>query len=212
MAVTDSGAKLLALHAVRLLGFADTARIARHYALDSVDAGMALLDCEAQGWAILADFAGSAGWSLTDAGRTADEARLSEELDQVGGRETVTGVYRRFLPLNAAFQDAATRWQLHPAPGDPLATNDHTDHRWDDRVLDALASVGQRVVPLEAELVAVLGRFRGYAGRYAHALDQATRGAKRWVDGLGIDSCHVVWMQLHEDLLATLGLARGQEP
>ena len=30
-------------------------------------------------------------------------------------------------------------------------------------------------------------------------------------DGGCIDSCHVGWMQLHEDLLATLGLERSQE-
>jgi hypothetical protein len=28
-------------------------------------------------------------------------------------------------------------------------------------------------------------------------------------DGVGEDSCHLVWIQLHEDLLATLGLERG---
>jgi len=33
---------------------------------------------------------------------------------------------------------------------------------------------------------------------------------RRWVDAIGIDSCHTVWFQLHEDLLATLGIPRGQ--
>jgi hypothetical protein len=37
------------------------------------------------------------------------------------------------------------------------------------------------------------------------------QGGSRWVDGVGIDSCHLVWMQLHEDLLATLGLNCGHE-
>jgi hypothetical protein len=27
---------------------------------------------------------------------------------------------------------------------------------------------------------------------------------------VGLDSCHVVWMELHEDLLGTLGLPRGE--
>ena len=30
------------------------------------------------------------------------------------------------------------------------------------------------------------------------------------VDSESIDSCHTVWMELHEDLLATLGLKREQ--
>jgi hypothetical protein len=27
-----------------------------------------------------------------------------------------------------------------------------------------------------------------------------------------VDSCHTVWMELHEDLMATLGIQRGAEP
>jgi hypothetical protein len=29
------------------------------------------------------------------------------------------------------------------------------------------------------------------------------------VAGTGIDSCHVVWMELHEDLISTLGIQRS---
>jgi hypothetical protein len=35
------------------------------------------------------------------------------------------------------------------------------------------------------------------------------RGERSWVAQPKIDSCHTVWMELHEDLLATLGLERG---
>jgi hypothetical protein len=55
-------------------------------------------------------------------------------------------------------------------------------------------------------LAAALARFDGYPARYAAAADRVRRGQHRWVDALGIDSCHVVWIQLHEDLLATLGV------
>ena len=123
----------------------------------------------------------------------------------------MAAVHERFLPQNARFQDAVTRWQIRPLPGAPMATNDHTDHRWDDDVLEVLGSVGRRLDPLESDLIAVLSRFGGYSQRYDGALDRALRGEDRWVDGVGIDSCHVVWMQLHEDLLATLGIERGHE-
>lgn len=102
-----------------------------------------------------------------------------------------------------------TRWQVRPLPGEPLAANDHADARWDDRVLDDLRSVGRALAPLAAGLAAVLARFDGYDARFHAALARADRGEGRWVDGVGIDSCHAVWMQLHEDLLATLGLERG---
>ncbi|HEX5532553.1 MAG TPA: hypothetical protein VFX33_02300 [Actinomycetales bacterium] len=113
--------------------------------------------------------------------------------------------------MNARFQDAATRWQVRPLPGDPMAANDHSDFRWDDRVIESLHSLGRRLIPLEAELAGALARFGGYSERYNAALVRVARGENRWVDGLGIDSCHLVWMQLHEDLIASLGLDRGDE-
>lgn len=209
MAVSCSDAHVLTLHAVRLLGFAQSGRIAQRYDLASDQVLECLLDMEAHGWVSRSEFAGMAGWNLTAPGRAEDERRLADELDASGARPVVTAAHQRFLPLNARFQDAVTRWQLRPLPGDPMAANDHTDYRWDDRVIDALGSVGRALAAINAELAAVLPRLAGYAARYDGALGRARRGEWRWVDGVGMDSCHVVWMQLHEDLLATLGLQRG---
>lgn len=74
--------------------------------------------------------------SVADRGRAENERRLALELDASGARSTVVEVHSRFLPLNARFQEAVTRWQVRPLPGDAMATNDHTDFRWDDRVID----------------------------------------------------------------------------
>ena len=207
----ESDPSTLTLHAVRLLGFADPLRIAGRFMQEIEETQERLLDFEALGWVSRSEFAGEAGWSLTEQGRGEDERRLAAELGAAGVRAVVSGVHRRFLPLNARFQDAATRWQVRPLPGESMARNDHTDHRWDDRVLEVLRSVGRRLGPLEGELAAALARFTGYSARYDTALEKASGGESRWVDGVGIDSCHTVWMQLHEDLLATLGLDRGNE-
>jgi hypothetical protein len=196
---------------VRLLGFAETHRVASRFSPDRGDVEENLLDFEAHGWVTRSEFAGSEGWSLTDRGRAENERLLAAELDVFAARSTVIAVHSRFLPLNARFQEAATRWQVRPLPGDSMAANDHTDFRWDDRVIESLRSVGRRLIPLETELASALARFGGYAERYNAALDRVTAGENRWVDGLGIDSSHVVWMQLHEDLLASLGLDRGDE-
>lgn len=72
-------------------------------------------------------------------------------------------------------------------------------------------SLGREVAPLDTALAHELARLGGQADRYQDAFVRASRGDYRWVDGLGIDSRHAVWMQLHEDLLATLGLERGPE-
>jgi hypothetical protein len=171
-----------------------------------------LLDFAACGWVSHAEFAGTGGWSLTEAGRLEDERRLGSELQDVGVRSVVDDVHRRFWPLNARFQSAVTQWQVRPLPGDELASNDHTDHRWDDRALDTFERTVGRVLGLVGELSSVLQRFDGYDTRLQRALAAVTRGSRDWVDGLEVDSLHRVWFELHEDLLATLGLQRGCEP
>jgi hypothetical protein len=206
-----STADLLTLHALRLNGTAEAPAVAARFRLDPVAVEELLLDFAAYGWARRTDFAGDGGWSLTEAGRREGERRLAAELAETGDGDDVARAHATFLPLNARFQDAVTRWQLRPLPGEQMAANDHTDAGWDDRVLDDLRGLGARLTPVCADLAAVLTRFDGYADRYLSALGQVERGLRRWVDGIGIDSCHRVWFELHEDLLATLGIERGDE-
>jgi hypothetical protein len=199
----------LALHGVRVLGFPSAARVAARYGLESRIVEELLLDYEASGWARQQSFAGTSGWSLTDAGRAENERRLAAELHRAGGRDIVAAAHQEFRPLNERFGVACTRWQLRPAPGDPMAFNDHSDFRWDDRVLQALASLGASFRRVCGPLSGCLARFDGYAGRYFGALSRAESGQRPWVDAPDRDSCHIVWIQFHEDLLATLGLPRG---
>ncbi len=56
-----------------------------------------------------------------------------------------------------------------------------------------------------------LARFGGYGSRYTAAAQRAHRGERRWVDGIDADSCHRVWFEFHEDLIATLGPQRGNK-
>lgn len=120
-------------------------------------------------------------------------------------------VYREFLPLNTRLLRACTDWQLRPTEGDRLGTNDHLDRAWDGRILAELAELHEELAPLEGRLAAVLPRFAGYAGRFASALRCARTGKWEWVDSSEIDSCHRVWFELHEDLIATLGVDRSAE-
>ncbi|QBR90976.1 transcriptional regulator [Nocardioides euryhalodurans] len=208
MTASDPG--LLVLHAVRLLGFAPTERVAARFGLDAHDTAEALEDARARGWVEWSSFGDAAGWSLTPRGKAEGERLLAAELDATGRRDLVHRTYLDFLELNGCLLRAVTDWQTRPAAGDPLAANDHQDLRWDRRTLGSLDELGIRLRPLAAVLADTLDRLDGYGTRFAAALAEVERGDRRWVDALEVDSCHTVWFQLHEDLLATLGIARGQ--
>ncbi|WP_155859296.1 transcriptional regulator [Cellulomonas sp. KRMCY2] len=208
----DSAPDLLVLHAVRIIGFAGTPVIAGRFELDAAETDEMLRDAEARGWVRHAAFADLSGWSLTESGRAENERLLAAELARVGGAEEVRDVHRDFLPLNARLQRACTDWQLRPTSHDRLATNDHSDPVWDDAVLDELAAVEHGLTPLADRLGGVLTRFRGYDTRFTAARRRTAAGEGGWVDRTDIDSCHRVWFELHEDLIATLGLDRGAHP
>jgi hypothetical protein len=197
------------LHAARLKGMVDAVRVARRYPLDQAQVEELFLDLEARGSLRRVRFAELHGWSITDRGRQEDHRLLSDELDQTGAREHVAQVHTAFVRLNARFLDAVTRWQVRPMPWDRMALNDHTDLTWDGRVLDELTDLARQLHPLEEELSTKLARFGGYADRIDAALARVDRGETKWLDEPGIDSCHMVWFELHEDLLVTLGLERG---
>jgi hypothetical protein len=201
----------LSLLAVRTLGFPTPARVAARYGLDLAAVEEALLDFEALGWARHTSFGGRSGWSATEAGRVEVERRLTAELDQAGARQVVTAAHIAFRPLNRRVAHACTDWQIRPTRLDPMAFNDHTDWPWDERVLKTLASAGAAFRQLCEELAASLARFGGYADRYFAALAQVDAGHRAWVDAPDRDSCHLIWMQFHEDLLATLNLSRESD-
>lgn len=182
---------LLVLHAVRLKGFADTEAVAGRFDLDSQQTAEELLDAQAYGWATRSSFADLVGWSLTDAGRRRNESRLRDELDEVGARDAVAGIHERFLPLNAEATQIFTAWQLG-AGQDPTRR---------------LADIAEALHHLETGLTAHLTRFTGYHGRFTGALARA-RDNPEWFTGMEVDSCHRVWFELHEDLVATLNLSR----
>jgi hypothetical protein len=81
----------------------------------------------------------------------------------------------------------------------------------DQRVLRVLASLEESLRRLCEQLTAGLPRFGGYADRYSAAVRRARSGQPAWVDAPDIDSCHTVWIQFHQDLLATLGIPRGTD-
>lgn len=204
-----SAPELLVLHGLRILGMADTGRIAARFHLAGDHVEELLLDYQANGWVRRVGFADVSGWTLSDAGGEEGSRLVAAELNEAGAGGTVAAAHASFVQLNARFLEVITKWQIRPTLGQPMAANDHTDWRWDTDVLKSLAGLTQRLQPIGDELAAALSRFAGYPERLAAALSRVDRGERRWVDAPKIDSCHTVWFELHEDLIATLGLERG---
>jgi len=156
------------------------------------------------------------GWLLTPSGRAEGERQLAAELTSTGARPVVEGAYDRFLPLNLEVLHICTDWQL--LGGESSQTlNDHRDQDYDAAVIERLASVDERTQPWLSALAGVLVRFVGYRPRLAHALSRVQAGPSGggdWADWFtkpSIDSYHTVWFELHENLLATLGIERAAE-
>ncbi|WP_120002829.1 transcriptional regulator [Nesterenkonia muleiensis] len=207
----SSTPELLALHGVRLRGFADTEGIARRFGLGVTETATVLQDAQRRGWAVHTAFAGLSGWSLTETGRNENQRQLQEELAVARAEGEIRAIYGDFLPLNVRLLKACTDWQLKPTGSDGFAANDHTDTSWDLGVLDELERLAQHLAPLAGALATALTRFCGYHTRFSEALRRAQAGEREWVDRTHIDSCHRVWFELHEDLVATLGIDRTAE-
>lgn len=170
-----------------------------------------LLEAEHAGWVQHLEFFDLSGWSLTDFGKWENERQLSLERRIADPENVIGAVYQDFLPLNARMLSATTDWQIRPRSDDRFAANDHTDSTWDARVFEEIETLGTELAPLVDRLTNVLTRFDGTLTRYESALRRAGEGQTEWIDRTDVDSCHLVWFQLHEDLIATLGIDRGSQ-
>jgi hypothetical protein len=201
----ETGTDLLVLHALRCIGFAGLARVAATTGLPEPDAESELIDLAVAG--LVTHLAGDfGGWGLTEAGRAVDAERIAAELHAAGTRAAVAAAYDGFLVLNPELLDLCTAWQTRSVDG-AMTPNDHADHAYDARVLDRFTAFDQRAEVVCAALTVALPRFRRYRVRLADALARARSGALDYVAD-STESYHTVWFQLHEDLLATLGMPR----
>lgn len=131
------------------------------------------------------------GWGLTDRGRKEDAVLIAAEL-RVAGRDVITQRYHDFLVLNPELLDLCTAWQTRST---------------DAVVLDLFADFHVRADAVLAGISVALPRFEHYRRRLATALDRAAAGETQFLTE-DLEAYHTVWFQLHEDLLATLGIPR----
>jgi hypothetical protein len=196
----------LVLHGLRVKGFAETDVLADAVALDDVTVVRALEAFAEQGLVSRKQGVQVSGWVLSPQGRAEHEKLLADELDASGGRSEIERRYGEFMELNPALLQACTDWQVRDG-----VVNDHADATYDDDVRRRLLDLHQRALPVVRPLGGVLVRFAGYPARLERAAAKIEAGDGDWVDKPLTDSYHTVWFELHEDLLATLGLQRDRE-
>jgi hypothetical protein len=204
-----SDSRLLVLHGLRLKGVAPTETVAEAIGLGRAEVESHLVALAADGLASHRD-GRFPGWTLTPAGRSTHEALLAREADANAVRPAVEGAYGRFRQLNPDVLDVCSRWQVRQVGGRPVR-NDHTDHRYDEAVVDDLAAIHSDARPVCDRLAGALDRYRPYGPRLAHAVERVRAGDTDYFAKPLIPSYHTVWFELHEDLLATLGIDRAAE-
>ena len=195
----------LVLHALRLKGFADTPVVGSATALGAEEAGRFLEKAEADGHASHRQGRVS-GWALTPDGRARHAELVDQELRASGAEPAIRAAYRRFLAVNTELLTVCTDWQLRDEN-----LNDHADADYDRSVVARLREVDTVIQPVCDELARVLDRFSTYGPRLSVALERVEAGERDWFAKPMIESYHTVWFELHEDLLATLGLERSKE-
>jgi hypothetical protein len=199
----------MAMHGLRLKGFAEASAVAELVDLEEAEV-KGLLD------QLVLDHLASyrdgrlSGFTLTPAGRVEHARLLSEELDTHGVREAVHAAYTRFLGHNGDLLTVCTAWQLREVDGQSKI-NDHADPAYDAGVIEQLTEVHGHVAPICEELARSLHRYSTYGPRLSVALERVRNGDRDWFTKPMIPSYHTIWFELHEDLLATLGIERGQE-
>jgi hypothetical protein len=202
----SSDPRLLVLLGLRLRGFGAPEAVGEVVGLD---ARAVVAEIEALASRSLVEFREGrvSGWRLTRAGRAEGERLLALELDSSGRRDELAEGYRGFLTLNHRLLQVCSDWQMRG----PDTLNDHADPAYDADVVARLVALHDEARPVCRALGSALLRLERYEARLAHALDRVERGERDWFTSVRLPSYHSVWFELHENLMATLGLARGGE-
>ncbi len=206
---TPSDPRTLVLHGLRLKGFGEAPAVAEAVSIDESDTKAVLDELVVEGLSTYRDGRLS-GFVLTPAGREEHIRLLADELDAAGVRGDVEAAYRCFLGCNGELLALCTAWQLREVDGRSVL-NDHGDADHDADVVARLASLHERALPICDDLARALDRYATYGPRLTTAIERVRAGDVDWFTKPMIPSYHTVWFELHEDLLATLGIDRASE-
>ena len=200
---TSTSASFPVLHTLRVKGLAAADAVHRHTGLAPKAVDDALAELAAAGAAEHRD-GRMAGWRLTPSGKD-EHAQVLDTLRPTGATaaELRDHYLQEFLPLNQRLKETCTAWQLRDG-----AVNDHADAAYDASVVELLGAVHAEVEALCARLQVAVPHLAPYGPRLHAALERLRAGDRDAFTRPLSDSYHDVWMELHEDLILTLGVER----
>ena len=146
---------------------------------------------------------------VTPAGRSWLDEQYARAFADYRADTDVTEAADRFEVLNRQLLTLLTDWQSMPAGGERFP-NDHSDEDYDRAVVDRLGDVQDRAVKVLDRLARPEPRLAVYAQRLDAAYDKVLAGETDYVSGVRVDSYHITWHELHEDLLRMLGRTRHE--
>jgi len=206
-----SDPELLVALALRLKGFGEVSTIASVHGLGLDETGVILSRMAEAEKCVMRQVEAVEKYVLTPAGREQGQAALARELEVVDARGAMEAMYEKFLQLNPEMLQLCTDWQVINDGSGEQQLNDHSDSDYDSNVLDRLVVLDQRISDVLQPLINVLPRFDNYPSRFTSALKKVLSGDLGWLTKPIMPSYHTVWFELHEDLLATLGIDRASE-
>ncbi len=206
-----SDPELLVALALRLKGFGEVSTIASVHGLGVDETGVILSRMAEAEKCVMRQVEAVEKYVLTPAGREQGQAALARELEVVDARGAMEAMYEKFLQLNPEMLQLCTDWQVINDGSGEQELNDHSDSDYDSNVLDRLVVLDQRIADVLQPLIDVLPRFDNYPSRFTSALKKVLSGDLDWLTKPIMSSYHTVWFELHEDLLATLGIDRASE-
>ena len=203
-----SDPELLVLHSLRLKGFAEPTDVSDATTLPEGTVTELLAAFRDQEMVGRRDGRIS-GFMLTPSGKEHHATLLDKERSEAACAPRVAWTYDAFLAYNETFKQLCSDWQLRTVDGKQVP-NDHSDAAYDNAIGERLVDLQTQVADVLDEIGAVLVRFTPYGDRLDSAVTRFVGGETAALSRPLNRSYHDVWMELHEDLLLTLGRARGE--
>jgi hypothetical protein len=182
------------LHVLKIRGLATEAQIAASLGVTAESVRETLRSAVAVGSARYREGRVS-GFALTPEGRVRHQSTrascVSNDMESC-----LSDIYERFLAPNRGFKQLTKEWQTREPDADRTP------------LIAQLDELHDKTMALVRQAATACPRFSAYLPRFERALSAVKSGDATALARPMTDSYHDVWMELHEDLISTLGRQR----